>query len=77
MPQEARRAPEVLPPKHGVEKNNKTALPKVFALIQCGSTLHNDVKGVKMSRERVALEISGVNVHAHIKALPQVPESAN
>lgn len=32
----------------------------------------NDVKGVKMSKEDIELIIKGVEVHAHVKALPQV-----
>ena len=32
----------------------------------------NDVKGVKMAEDRLELEISGVEVHAHVKALPQI-----
>ncbi len=32
----------------------------------------NDVKGVKMVKERLELKLNGVEVHAHIKALPQV-----
>ncbi len=32
----------------------------------------NDVKGVKMSKERIELMVNGVEVHAHIKALPQI-----
>lgn len=35
-----------------------------------------DVKGIKMSKEHEELKISGVPVHAHIKALPQPPGSA-
>ncbi|MCP4884288.1 MAG: hypothetical protein GY908_10910 [Flavobacteriales bacterium] len=31
----------------------------------------NDVKGVKMLKEDVELEISGVKIYAHIKAVPQ------
>ena len=36
-------------------------------------TLFDDVKGLKMSKDRVETKISGVEVAAHIKALPQVP----
>ena len=31
----------------------------------------NDVKGVKMTKEEIELLVKGVEVHAHIKALPQ------
>ena len=31
----------------------------------------NDVKGVKMSKDRLEATINGVEVHAHVKALPQ------
>lgn len=32
----------------------------------------NDVKGIKMTREKIELLINGVEVHAHVKAIPQV-----
>ena len=33
-----------------------------------------DVKGIKMSKDRVETKISGVEVAAHIKAIPPAPE---
>ena len=32
----------------------------------------HDIKGVELSSERVELKVNGVDVAAHVKALPQV-----
>ena len=34
-----------------------------------------DVKGINMAADRVEAKVSGVEVAAHIKALPPAPES--
>ncbi len=36
-----------------------------------------DIKGIKMTDQEVEVEIGGVPVHAHVKALPHVAGSAN
>jgi hypothetical protein len=37
---------------------------------------HHDVKGVKMSKEDIEATINGVEIYAHVKALPQVPAAS-
>jgi hypothetical protein len=36
-----------------------------------------DVKGIKMSRERVEMKLGGLEIEAHVKALPQAPAPTN
>jgi hypothetical protein len=36
-----------------------------------------DVKGVKVSPERIEGKVNGVEIEAHVKAMPQAPESWN
>ncbi len=36
-----------------------------------------DIKGVKMSPDRIEAKVNGVEIEAHVKALPQAPETWN